>query len=129
MRISDRSSDVCSSDLPAARAIALITDSNPRRRLALLAARFHGRQPETVAVVTGTNGKTSVASFTRPLWQTLAHESASLGTLGLPPPRPDASPSLTPPAPRELHRCIPSLPRASVNDVLLDAPTHCSPQY
>src|SRR3546814_14226166 len=104
MRISDRSSDVCSSDLPAARAIALITDSNPRRRLALLAARFHGRQPATVAVVTGTNGKTSVASFTRQLWQTLGHDSASLGTLGLQPPRPDAPASLTTPAPVEPHR-------------------------
>src|SRR3546814_3401153 len=50
---------------PAARAIALITDSNPRRRLALLAARFHGRQPATVAAVTGTNGKTSVAKIGR----------------------------------------------------------------
>ncbi|MEO9963532.1 MAG: Mur ligase domain-containing protein, partial [Nisaea sp.] len=29
--------------------ITLIADDNPRRRLALMAARFYGRQPETVA--------------------------------------------------------------------------------
>src|SRR5690606_25365871 len=34
------------------RSVALITDSNPRRRLALLAARFYGRQPATLAAVT-----------------------------------------------------------------------------
>ncbi len=45
--------------------VQLITDDNPRRRLALMAARFYRRQPEVVAAVTGTNGKTSVASFTR----------------------------------------------------------------
>src|SRR3546814_9773789 len=40
----------------------------------LLAARFYGRQPATLAAVTGTNGKTSVASFTRQIWQTLRSE-------------------------------------------------------
>ena len=38
----------------------LLDTDNPRRRYALLAARFYPRQPETVAAVTGTNGKTSV---------------------------------------------------------------------
>src|SRR4051794_20624801 len=36
--------------------------SNPRRALALAAAAFHPRQPATVAAVTGTSGKTSVAA-------------------------------------------------------------------
>src|SRR5688500_5249856 len=39
--------------------VRLITDSNPRRRFALMAARFFAAQPDTVAAVTGTNGKTS----------------------------------------------------------------------
>ena len=46
----------------------IIEDSDPRRRLALIAARFFGAQPETAVAVTGTNGKTSVASFVRQLW-------------------------------------------------------------
>ena len=63
---------------------------NPQRLLALLAARFYGRQPQTIAAVTGTNGKTSVAHFTREIWTALGHKAASLGTLGLvtPPGRP-----------------------------------------
>jgi len=65
------------------RRVAIIADPNPQRRLALLAARFYGRQPKTIAAVTGTNGKTSVAHFTREIWMSLGHPAASLGTLGL----------------------------------------------
>jgi UDP-N-acetylmuramoyl-L-alanyl-D-glutamate--2,6-diaminopimelate ligase len=68
--------------------VQLITDDNPRRRLALMAARFYRRQPDVVAAVTGTNGKTSVASFTRQIWRHGGYEAASLGTLGLFPARP-----------------------------------------
>src|ERR1700747_3448638 len=39
--------------------VRIVTDPNPPRGLALMAARFHGRQPRTIAAVTGTNGKTS----------------------------------------------------------------------
>src|SRR5258707_4881145 len=63
--------------------IALVADENPRRRLALMAARFFARQPRIVAAVTGTSGKTSTAEFTRQIWQLLGRRAASLGTLGL----------------------------------------------
>jgi len=79
------------------RPVALLTDDNPRRRLALIAARYFGRQPATIAAVTGTNGKTSVVEFARQIWGRLGLEAASLGTLGLMPPRPDAPASLTTP--------------------------------
>ncbi len=36
-----------------------------------LAARFYTGQPETIVAVTGTNGKTSVASFVRQIWSGL----------------------------------------------------------
>ena len=63
--------------------VVIVTDPNPHRRLALLAARFHGRQPRTIAAVTGTNGKTSVVHFAREIWTAIGHPAASLGTLGL----------------------------------------------
>ena len=44
-----------------------------RRALALAAARFYPRQPQTIAAVTGTSGKTSVAAFTRQIWAALGH--------------------------------------------------------
>lgn len=111
-------------ETPGAKHVALLLDDNPRRRLALLAARFYGRQPATIALVTGTNGKTSVASFTRQLWQTLGHDAASLGTLGLQPPRPDAPASLTTPDPVELHRCLATLARDRIDHVVLEASSH-----
>ena len=112
-----------------AQDIALITDANPRRRLAQLAARFYECQPATAAAVTGTNGKTSVASFTNQIWHALGHKAASLGTLGLQPPRPDAPASLTTPDPVELHRCLASLARDHVDHVVLEASSHGLDQY
>src|SRR5215470_4602034 len=44
---------------PLARPVVVLRDANPRRRLALLAARFYGAQPRLIAAVTGTSGKTS----------------------------------------------------------------------
>ena len=70
-------------DAETRRRVAIVIDPNPQRRLALLAARFYGRQPRTIVAVTGTNGKTSVAHFTREIWTALGHPAASLGTLGL----------------------------------------------
>ena len=117
-------------ELPAtAETVALITDPNPRRRLALLAANFFERQPATAVTVTGTNGKTSVASFTIQIWQALGRDAASLGTLGLQPPRPDAPASLTTPDPVELHRCLASLARDRVDHVVLEASSHGLDQY
>ena len=39
--------------------------------LACAAALWFGAQPETMVAVTGTNGKTSVATFTRQIWAAL----------------------------------------------------------
>ena len=55
----------------------------PRRDFARLAARFFAPFPETVAAVTGTNGKTSTVELTRQVWRMAGHRSASIGTLGV----------------------------------------------
>ena len=52
-----------SASLPEHVAFARVLDA--RRALALAAARLFPRQPATIAAVTGTSGKTSVAVFTR----------------------------------------------------------------
>ncbi len=109
--------------------VQLITDDNPRRYLALMAARFHGRQPDEVAAVTGTNGKTSVASFTRQIWRHGGCAAASLGTLGLEPARPGAPASLTTPDPIELHRCLASLAEDGVERLVVEASSHGLDQY
>jgi UDP-N-acetylmuramoyl-L-alanyl-D-glutamate--2,6-diaminopimelate ligase len=109
--------------------VQLITDDNPRRRLALMAARFYRRQPDVVAAVTGTNGKTSVASFTRQIWRHGGYEAASLGTLGLFPARPSVPESLTTPDPVELHRCLAELAEGGVDHLVMEASSHGLDQY
>ena len=89
---------------PAAAACPFVVTPNPRRALALAAARFYPRQPATIAAVTGTSGKTSVAAFTRQIWQRLGHASASIGTIGLVSPKRTVYGSLTTPDPIALHQ-------------------------
>jgi UDP-N-acetylmuramoyl-L-alanyl-D-glutamate--2,6-diaminopimelate ligase len=50
---------------------------------ARLTAHFHPGRPQTIAAVTGTNGKTSTVSFLRDLWVSEGRKALSLGTLGL----------------------------------------------
>ena len=52
----------------------MIRVADPRRALALAAARFYARQPRTVVAVTGTNGKTSVTVFLRQIWEQAGHQ-------------------------------------------------------
>lgn len=65
------------------KAALLIGDDNPRRRFSHMAATFFGRQPEVVAAVTGTNGKSSTVNFCRQIWRSMDHAAASLGTIGI----------------------------------------------
>ena len=60
-----------------------------------MAAAFYAEQPHTIAAVTGTNGKTSVAHFTRQIWTALGNGAVSLGTLGLQMPDGSTKPRLT----------------------------------
>lgn len=63
--------------------VPVIRAEDPRRALALVAARFHPRQPQHLVAVTGTSGKTSVADFTRQIFALTGHAAASIGTLGI----------------------------------------------
>jgi UDP-N-acetylmuramoyl-L-alanyl-D-glutamate--2,6-diaminopimelate ligase len=99
----------------------LIVDQNPRRAFALLAARFHGRQPRVVVAVTGTDGKTSVVELTAQLWRLLGRRAASLGTLGLRPPGRQLPDRLTTPFPMTLHSCLASLAVAGFDRLALEA--------
>src|SRR3954468_4412486 len=88
---------------PAATSAPVVEDSDPRRLLALIAARFFGLQPNTAVAVTGTNGKTSIASFVRQLWTGQGFKAASLGTVGVVSPRGTEVLKHTTPDPIELH--------------------------
>ena len=107
----------------------LITDNNPRRRFAQMAARFYTRQPAVVAAVTGTNGKTSVTNFLRQIWTALGTPAASLGTIGLISPHlVDKSP-LTTPDPVTLHHMLSALAKDGVTHAAIEASSHGLDQY
>jgi UDP-N-acetylmuramoyl-L-alanyl-D-glutamate--2,6-diaminopimelate ligase len=109
--------------------VPFVTTPNPRRALALAAAKFFPRQPATIAAVTGTSGKTSVAAFTRQIWQRLGHESASVGTIGLVSPKRTIYGSLTTPDPIALHRQLDEIARDGVSHLAFEASSHGLDQY
>ncbi len=111
-------------DPDARRRIAIVTAANPQHCLALAAARFYGRQPATIAAVTGTNGKTSVAHFTREIWSALGHPAASLGTLGLVTPSGRRPGALTTPDPVALHRDLTMLAASGIDHAAIEASSH-----
>ncbi len=108
---------------------ALITAAEPRRAFSLMAARFYPGQPSTVAAVTGTNGKTSVAAFTRQIWTRSGHSAASLGTLGLVSPAGLRPGGMTTPDPVSLHRMMASLAAEGVTHLCLEASSHGLDQF
>src|SRR5258708_5159001 len=113
--------------LPAS--VAFVTAKNVRRALALAAARFYPRQPGTIAAVTGTSGKTSVAAFTRQIWAALGCEAASIGTIGLVTPWQEIYGSLTTPHPIELARTLDRLPADGIPHLAMEASSHRLDQH
>jgi UDP-N-acetylmuramoyl-L-alanyl-D-glutamate--2,6-diaminopimelate ligase len=110
-------------------AVPFVVTPNPRRALALAAATFYPGQPATIVGVTGTSGKTSVAAFTRQIWQRLGLVSASIGTIGLVSPKRTVYGSLTTPDPIALHRQLDVIAREGVTHLAFEASSHGLDQY
>jgi UDP-N-acetylmuramoyl-L-alanyl-D-glutamate--2,6-diaminopimelate ligase len=109
---------------PADSSVPVITVDNPRRFLALAAARLIGRQPKTMVAVTGTAGKTSVASFTRQIWAEAGHAAAQIGTTGVISPSRNDYGSLTTPDPLALHTLLGELADEGVTHAAMEASSH-----
>ena len=128
--------------------VLTLPDGEGRKLWAQWAKHCHPNQPEKCVGVTGTNGKSSVVSFTRQLWAAAGVKSASLGTLGLvcashesgksvesddsegsgdisdlPPVR------LTSPDPMILHECLNGLVRKGVRHVAMEVSSHGLDQH
>ena len=109
--------------------VAFVRVDNARRALAYAAAKIYPRQPQCIAAVTGTSGKTSVAAFTRQIWSTLGHRAASIGTIGVVSPRGETYGSLTTPDPVVLHRSLQELADDSVTHLAIEASSHGLDQF
>lgn len=102
----------------------LITAHDPRAAFAHISAAFYEVQPNTIAAVTGTNGKTSVAQFTCQIWAEIGKQAASIGTLGIQMPNGSVKPSLTTPDPVTLQANLAELSRQNVTHAILEASSH-----
>jgi len=116
-------------DASLPKGIASVRVGNARRALALMAGKLYPRQPQTIAAVTGTSGKTSVAAFTRQIWTALGHRAASIGTIGIVSPRGETHGSLTTPDPVALHRSLDALAGEGVTHLAIEASSHGLDQY
>ena len=106
------------------QSVPVITVDDPRLALARIAAQLYPRQPETMVAVTGTSGKTSVAAFTRQIWERAGRAAASIGTTGVVAPGRDDYGQLTTPDPVELHRLLTELADAGVTHASMEASSH-----
>jgi len=103
--------------------VPLVVAQDPRQALAFAAALWFGAQPETMVAVTGTNGKTSVASFTRQIWSALGESAANLGTTGVEGAW-SAPLAHTTPEPVTLHRLLAGMAAAGVTHAAMEASSH-----
>jgi len=104
--------------------VAVLRAGDPRRALARIAARLHPRQPAHLVAITGTAGKTSVASFFREICAAAGLEAASMGTVGVVSRRWSAYGSLTTPDPVTLHAALDRLAGEGVTHAALEASSH-----
>jgi UDP-N-acetylmuramoyl-L-alanyl-D-glutamate--2,6-diaminopimelate ligase len=112
-------------DTPGDVAPVLIRSGDVRRAYALAAKAFYGAQPKTCVAVTGTNGKTSVATFCRQIWTRIGHKAASMGTLGVVAGGEALTgPGLTSPDAAEAARLLADLAGRGVTHLCLEASSH-----
>ena len=109
--------------------VPVLTAGEPRKALALMAARFYPAQPETIVAVTGTSGKSSVADFARQVFTAIGHKAASLGTIGLVKPDGSAYGSLTTPDPVGLHKTLTDLAGEGISHLAFEASSHGLDQH
>jgi UDP-N-acetylmuramoyl-L-alanyl-D-glutamate--2,6-diaminopimelate ligase len=111
----------------AANAPVVVVD-DARRSYALAAANFWGAQPATCVAVTGTNGKTSVATFCRQMFERLGRRSASMGTLGVRAGETQITPpgltTLTTPDAGDVAALLAELASRGVTHLALEASSH-----
>jgi UDP-N-acetylmuramoyl-L-alanyl-D-glutamate--2,6-diaminopimelate ligase len=102
---------------------ALVVAEDARAALAWAAALWFRAQPDTMVAVTGTNGKTSVATFTRQIWTGLGHAAINIGTTGVEGAW-DAPSAHTTPEPVTLHRLLAEAAAAGVTHAAMEASSH-----
>ena len=103
--------------------VPLVVVEEPREALALAAALWFETQPDVQVAITGTNGKTSVASFTRQIWSEMGAEAVNVGTTGIEGAC-TAPLAHTTPGPIELHGALARIAKEGITHVAMEASSH-----
>jgi len=121
--LTDAKGAALAADALAASNAAVIVAQDPRQALAQTASLWFGPHPGTVVAVTGTNGKTSVSTFARQIWEELQIPGVNLGTTGV---EGAWSHPLkhTTPEPITLHRVMAEATAEGITHVAMEASSH-----
>jgi len=113
---------------PLAAIVPILKVPDVRLAVSMLAAAFFTKNPRYLLAVTGTDGKTSTAEFTRQLALLTGKKAASIGTLGLRSPLLQLNEAFpknnTSPDPVLLHRTLHALALAGIEYVVMEASSH-----
>ncbi len=121
--VTDREGASLASDVLDESDIPLVVVEDPREALAFTSALWFETQPEIMTAVTGTNGKTSVATFNRQLWAEMGAEAVNIGTTGVEGAF-TAPLKHTTPEPIALHRTLARIADAGVTHAAMEASSH-----
>ncbi len=121
--LTDREGAKLAAEAPGGLPLPVVVHPDPRLALSRAAARFYGGQPEVMVAVTGTNGKTSVSTFTRQIWEAEGHRAVNFGTTGVEG-AVSARTAHTTPEPISLHRLLAELALQGVTHASMEASSH-----
>ena len=82
-----------------------------------------------MVAITGTNGKTSVADFTRQIWEATGHRAAAFGTTGVVGEGFDEPLAMTTPEPITLHALLARLAEKGCTHAAMEASSHGLAQH
>lgn len=116
-------------EVPDSSAVFVRLNGDMRANIARMAANFYSKIPTLISAITGTNGKTSIADFTRQMMKQLGHKAASIGTIGVVSDVMDNFETLTTPDSITLHQILTKLQEASVDYVSMEASSVGIEQY
>ena len=121
--LTDRRGADIAADALANPGLSLVIVDDPRLALAQACALWFGAQPATMIAVTGTNGKTSVATFCRQIWEALGFSAVNFGTTGVEG-AVTAPLNHTTPEPIMLHRLLRDLAGQGITHAAMEASSH-----
>lgn len=110
--------------------VLFLHSENPNKDFGIMLKNFYQTQPQNIAAITGTNGKTSIADFVRQMIFTLGDNAASMGTLGLI--KNDQAPlpfNNTTPGAMTIHKTLHDLKQDGFEYLIMETSSHGICQY